>query len=107
MEQDITMIEQVDSPMQYIKTRSELASPNTDWENTWRRARLKGLGSEATSFLFKLLHLLLPTEQRLARYFQTLQNFAKYALPKLLLTCATACSSVSPPMRWVTGYFLW
>ena len=77
VEQDITMIEQVDSSMQYIKTRSELASPNTDWENSWRRARLKGLGSEATSFLFKLLHLLLPTEQRLARILPNSSEFCK------------------------------
>ena len=53
---EVTMMEIVDQPMQYISCRTELASPNTDWELTWRRARLKGLGSEATSFICKLLH---------------------------------------------------
>ena len=56
-----------DMPSEYIKSRSELKSPDTDWETTWRRSRMKGLGSEATSFLWKLLHCILPTEQRLAR----------------------------------------
>ena len=40
----------------YIRTKVELASPVTDWERSWRLARLKGLGPEHTSFLFKLLH---------------------------------------------------
>ena len=53
--------------MQYISTRVELAHPLTDWENSWRLARLQGLGSEHTSFLFKLLHQILPTQERLHR----------------------------------------
>ena len=67
LEQSTTMEENEDNSRHYIKTRSEIASSNTDWELSWRRARLKGLGSHATSFLWKLLHNLLPTEERLAR----------------------------------------
>ena len=67
LEQSTTMEENEDNSRHYIKTRSEIASSNTDWELSWRRARLKGLGSQATSFLWKLLHNLLPTEERLAR----------------------------------------
>ena len=51
----------------YIRTKVELASPVTDWERSWRLARLKGLGPEHTSFLFKLLHKILPTQERLHR----------------------------------------
>ena len=39
----------------------------TDWENCWRLARLPGLGPEKISFLFKLLHQILPTQERVAR----------------------------------------
>ena len=67
VEQEITMYEPMNSPWEYIRCRAEVASPNTDWEISWRRARLKGLGTEAASFLWKLLHRLLPTEERLAR----------------------------------------
>ena len=66
IEKEVTMIEHGMSS-KYIMSRSELKSPDTDWETTWRRSRMKGLGSEATSFLWKLLHCILPTEQRLAR----------------------------------------
>ena len=72
------MVERNDSSMEYIMSRAELASPGTDWETSWRRARMKGLGSEATSFLWKLLHRLLPTEQRLARILPNSAQTCKY-----------------------------
>ena len=50
-----------------IQCRVERASPLTDWEKSWRLARLPGLGPENVSFLFKLLHDLLPTQERVAR----------------------------------------
>ena len=77
LEEEVTMVEGNGS-MEYIKSRAELASPGTDWESSWRRARLKGLGSEATSFLWKLLHRLLPTEQRLARILPNSSEMCKY-----------------------------
>ena len=78
VEKNITMEEDRDSQMRFVKTRSELASPTTDWELTWKRARLKGLGSEATSFLWKLLHQLLPTEERLSRILPNTSADCKY-----------------------------
>ena len=51
----------------HIKCRVERASPLTDWEKSWRLARLPGLGPENISFLFKLLHDLLPTQEHVAR----------------------------------------
>ena len=50
-----------------IQCRVERASPLTDWERSWRLARLPGLGPENVSFLFKMLHDLLPTQERVAR----------------------------------------
>ena len=61
------MCENAETNREFIKSRAELCCPGNDWETTWRRARLKGLGSAATSFLWKLIHQLLPTEDRLAR----------------------------------------
>ena len=51
----------------YKMCRVERASPDTDWEGCWRLARLPGLGPDNTSFLFKMMHDLLPTQERLAR----------------------------------------
>ena len=67
LEQNLTMVESENSRMEYIKSRAEIASPRTDWETSWGRPRLKGLSSEAMSFLWKLLHNILPTEERLSR----------------------------------------
>ena len=47
--------------------RVELGSPSTDWDVTWEQVRLKGLGPNLTSFLFKIVHQLLPTQERVAR----------------------------------------
>ena len=67
LEKEVTMEESEDGTMEFIRSRSELASPSTEWEVSWKRARMKGMGSDATSFLWKLLHRLLPTEERVAR----------------------------------------
>ena len=47
--------------------RVERGSPDTDWEESWRLARLPGLGSENMSFIFKMMHDILPTQERVAR----------------------------------------
>ena len=52
---------------EFIKCRVERANLDTDWENSWLLARLQGLGPENISFMFKLLHQLLPTKERVAR----------------------------------------
>jgi hypothetical protein len=75
LELEVTMVDTETNSMEYRKSRSELSSPSTDWELTWGRARLKGLGSEATSFLWKLLHHIFPTEERVARI---LPNSSEY-----------------------------
>ena len=78
LEQEVTMVETDENNREYIKSRAELLSPSTEWETSWRRARLRGLGSAATSFLWKLLHLLLPTEQRVARILPNSSEFCKF-----------------------------
>ena len=55
------------TPKQYTPCRAELSNPHNDWENTWRLARLPGLGSEITTFLWRMLHKLLPTQDRVHR----------------------------------------
>lgn len=74
VEKEITMTES----SEYVKSKSELKSSDTDWELTWQRSRLKGLGSEATTFLWRLLHCILPTEQRLARILPNTSPNCKY-----------------------------
>ena len=54
----------------FIKCRTERQHPENDWENTWRLARLHGLESDQISFLWRLLHNLLPTQSRISRLLQ-------------------------------------
>ena len=56
------------SPPTLLPVRAETLNPGTDWENSWRLIRLKGMSSKNSSFLFKLLHLLLPTQTRVRRF---------------------------------------
>ena len=50
-----------------VPVRVEELSTETDWAVTWSLARLKGLDSDLTAFLFKLLHCLLPSQDRVSR----------------------------------------
>ena len=56
-----------DESLHLIPCRTEVRNPGFDWESTWSKARMSGLGSELISFLFKVLHDLLPTQERIAR----------------------------------------
>ena len=97
------MVEHDNSPRDYIKCRSELSSPSTDWEKSWQRSRLKGLGSEATSFLWKLLHCILPTEQRLVRILPNLKEECKYCPDKTadLTHCFFECCKTRNVGTWL------
>ena len=47
--------------------RVELTNPANQWNRTWNMARQSKLGPSLTSFLFKLLHQILPTAERVCR----------------------------------------
>jgi hypothetical protein len=53
---------------QLIPSRAELAWPENDWSRSWGLARSKGLRSEITTFLWRLLHNILPTQERTSRF---------------------------------------
>ena len=63
----ILMNEEQDSLPQLIPCRVELLNPGCNWQATWSNVRMKGLTSELMSFLFKLVHQLLPSRNRIAR----------------------------------------
>jgi hypothetical protein len=66
LENKVTMVE-TDVSRHLIPCRAEVKNPEFDWDTTWSRVRLHGLGAELISFLFKVLHDLLPTQERIAR----------------------------------------
>ena len=64
-EDGLTMEPTENLDRRYIPCRAEAATPDGDWDLSWRLCRLPILSSLLTSFNFKLLHLLLPTKARL------------------------------------------
>ena len=96
VEDNITMQEKEDKTREFIPSRAELASTNTDWPNTWRRARLKGLGTQASTFLWKLLDRILPSEDGLSRILPNNTSYCKIcptAVHADLVHCFFQCIS--------------
>ena len=50
-----------------LPIRPELLHSNSDWPSIWARARMKGLGRDLSAFIFRLLHQILPTQERVHR----------------------------------------
>ena len=55
-----------DTPRQLIPVRAERLAPSNDWVRSWQTLQNKGLTSDHRSFLFRMLHGLLPTQARLS-----------------------------------------
>ena len=77
LEENVTKEMNEEQGNRFSPCRVEIANENNDWETSWRRMRLKGLGSELISFLFKVLHQLLPTQERLFRINQANSAYCK------------------------------
>ena len=56
-----------DDPPTPAPCKAETLYPSNNWDQAWANARMKGLDSCQTSFLFKLMHNILPTRSRLHR----------------------------------------
>ena len=57
-----------------IPCKAELMYPLHDWSRTWSLARLSGLSSNSMTFLFQMLHQILPCRERLARILPRVEN---------------------------------
>ena len=62
-----------------IPCRVELTNPGSDWEVTWRRMRLPGRSPAPSSFLFKMVHQLLTTQERVGRTNKSVTGICKMA----------------------------
>ena len=67
-EDNVTMkVNDVNEIREFCPSKPELKNPNTDWELSWSLCRQKGMPPDLSSFLWKLLHDLLCSQQRLHR----------------------------------------
>ena len=53
-----------DGRMELIPCKTEQRNTQFEWSESYRLSRLKGLNPDTKSFLFKLLHQLLPSKER-------------------------------------------
>ena len=85
--------------------RMEQNLPSLNWSNIWLRARLKVLSSDATSFCFKMLHDLLPTEHRLSTILGNTSPRCKFYCQDEatadLQHCLLTCNLVQNVSRWL------
>ena len=100
MEEKITMEQGVGENRQLIPSRVEVKFPEYDWKIIWPRIRLRGLSPELSTFLFKVLHDLLPTQERIARTSASEDGMCKLCLVQ---TDDLAHSLVSCPANQGVG----
>ena len=86
-----------------LPCRTELMHPSNDWDKTWSLARLKGLSSESTTFLWLMLHRLLPTRDRLHRILPTVPNATCQECDEQdsLRHALTECRATRPVFDWM------
>ena len=65
--EEITMVEDNAGIQTLTPLRVEMASPSIQWDQVWSMARQKMMGPDLTTFMFKLLHQILPTAERVSR----------------------------------------
>ena len=86
-------------------SKTERINPNTNWESTWQLSTLPGLDSMDTSFLFCLLHNLLPTQERLHRVLSTTVTSSHCTLCTQDVICDQLHALVHCPFNNGVGYW--
>jgi hypothetical protein len=65
LERNVTMREvDQEGRRELIPCKKEVRHPAISWSESYRLSRLKGLSPDSKSFLFKLVHTLLPSKER-------------------------------------------
>ena len=91
----------------YRLCRSERLSPNyIDWNSTWRKVRLPFLTSNTATFLWKLFHELLTTEERLCNTLGNIPSDCRYGCQGQEATlehCFFKCHLTNDVGLWILG----
>ena len=73
--EEITYVEEESAPRALKALRAELAHPQNEWNMVWLSSRQYMLGPALCSFLFKLLHHIIPTAERVSRILPNQSQF--------------------------------
>ena len=96
LENHVTMETDEDGFQFKKRCKIEMEYPDADWDRIWSLACVPGLTSENYSFLFKMVHNILPTQQRLHRILPSVtspqcnlcDSQSICSLPHALITCS-------------------
>ena len=71
LEENILNVKDINGTLTKQLLKCERDQPDISWETVWSLCAVRGLESNDSSFLFRLLHCLLPTQERLFRIYGT------------------------------------
>ena len=86
---------QENNAREFIPIRCELRYPVVNWDRSWSYTLTPGLDSEQKTFLFKMLHNILPTKARLFRLQQSVSPVCSQCTSGDSEDCAHALLSCS------------
>ena len=95
-----------DGTQSYRVCRAERLSPNIDWKITWSKVRFTFFSSSTATFLWKLLHELLTTEERLCNTLGNLLSSCRFGCPgqkATLMHWFFECIQSKAAGSWVLG----
>lgn len=89
-----------------IKCKAELKNPEVDWPKIWEQASIKRISSISRGVIWKILHAILPTQERLNRITRTVMSPAYIQCPtgetdNILVHCFINCDQSREAMDWL------
>ena len=107
METDLTREDPESGNIQLIECRAELHHPAVDWAKVWSRSRLKSFNGDMWAFTFKLLHDILPYEERVSNILPNSSPFCCFNCPGPihadLRHCFFECVASNTVGGWLIG----
>ena len=101
------MVRDENNQQKLILAKVELFAPETNWERSWRRSRLSCIGSSGCSFIWKVLHNILPCEKRLSRILQNNSPTCKICSVPVeadLVHCFFECEATRDVGTWLSDW---
>ena len=107
MDQEMFLTKNEDGSLTTNLSRAEKIYSDVDWEVTWKRIRLLSFSSNTVSFLWKLVHDLLTTEERLNSTLGKCPATCRHGCPNGPIAdqihCFFHCSMTRNVGQWLLG----
>ena len=107
MEENITMELDAGNKQVWKPVKCEIAHPVVSWDRSWGYALHHGLSSDQSTFIFKMLHNILPTAARLHRLKQKENptcTFCSLGVTEDLAHALVACSHNTDVNNWIIEF---